>query len=85
MAVVLTGMGRDGFEGCQHLSKVGADIVVQDEASSVVWGMPGFIAKAGIARRVLDLSAIGPFVANEIAARAACILPFAGGRPVVRS
>lgn len=59
LAVVLTGMGQDGLQGCQMLHSLGAEIYVQDEASSVVWGMPGFVAKAGIADRILPLDQIG--------------------------
>lgn len=59
LAVVLTGMGSDGLRGCEHIREAGGDVVVQDEASSVVWGMPGFVAKAGLAGRVLPLTEIG--------------------------
>ena len=58
MAVVLTGMGQDGLKGCELLRKAGARIVVQDEASSVVWGMPGFVARAGLADKILPLDQI---------------------------
>jgi two-component system chemotaxis response regulator CheB len=46
-------MGQDGLIGCELLAKAGAQIVVQDEASSVVWGMPGAVARAGLANAVL--------------------------------
>lgn len=58
LAVVLTGMGQDGLAGCQTLHAAGAQIVVQDEVSSVVWGMPGFVARAGIADAVKPLNEI---------------------------
>jgi two-component system chemotaxis response regulator CheB len=58
VALVLTGMGHDGLEGCRLLAEQGARIVVQDEPSSVVWGMPGAIAGAGLAHDVLPLDAI---------------------------
>jgi two-component system, chemotaxis family, protein-glutamate methylesterase/glutaminase len=58
LAVVLTGMGQDGLNGCEHVAAAGGQILVQDEASSVVWGMPGFVARAGLADRVLPLSQI---------------------------
>ncbi|MBI2406684.1 MAG: chemotaxis response regulator protein-glutamate methylesterase [Gemmatimonadetes bacterium] len=55
LGVILTGMGKDGLRGCQLLSEAGASILAQDEASSVVWGMPGFVAGAGLAERVLPI------------------------------
>jgi two-component system chemotaxis response regulator CheB len=55
LAVVLTGMGQDGLSGCHALKAVGAQILAQDEASSVVWGMPGFVVRAGIADAVVPL------------------------------
>jgi two-component system chemotaxis response regulator CheB len=58
VALVLTGMGHDGLAGCRLLAEKGARIVVQDEQSSVVWGMPGAIAGAGLAHEVLPLDAI---------------------------
>jgi len=54
-AVVLTGMGEDGRRGAQVISDKGGAIYVQDEASSVVWGMPGAVARAGLAREVLPI------------------------------
>jgi two-component system chemotaxis response regulator CheB len=58
LAVVLTGMGRDGLRGCQEVRDAGGQVVVQDEATSVVWGMPGFVANAGLAHAVLPLNGI---------------------------
>jgi len=58
IGAVLTGMGQDGLRGAEELKRAGAYIVVQDEASSVVWGMPGAIANAGLADEVLDLHSI---------------------------
>lgn len=55
LATVLTGMGQDGLAGAQELAATGARIVVQDEESSVVWGMPGAVAGAGLADDVLPL------------------------------
>jgi two-component system chemotaxis response regulator CheB len=58
LAVILTGMGQDGLRGCECVHARGGRVVVQDEATSVVWGMPGFVARAGLAHRTLPLSAI---------------------------
>jgi two-component system chemotaxis response regulator CheB len=55
LAVVLTGMGQDGFRGCQMIREVGGRVVVQDEATSVVWGMPGIVARAGLAELQMPL------------------------------
>jgi two-component system chemotaxis response regulator CheB len=51
-------MGQDGLKGCEALRGQGARIYVQDEATSVVWGMPGFVARAGLADKVLALDQI---------------------------
>ncbi|WP_273457327.1 protein-glutamate methylesterase/protein-glutamine glutaminase [Nevskia ramosa] len=58
VGAILTGMGDDGARGLLEMRKVGASTVVQDEASSVVWGMPGAAFKLGAADRVLPLDAI---------------------------
>jgi two-component system chemotaxis response regulator CheB len=60
LAVILTGMGQDGLRGVEILRARGARVLVQDEASSVVWGMPGAVANAGLADRVLPLDEIVP-------------------------
>ena len=59
LAVVMTGMGQDGLRGCECIREAGGSVLVQDEASSVVWGMPGYVANAGLAERVLPLEEIG--------------------------
>lgn len=66
LTVVLTGMGHDGRDGCIPLREAGARIVVQDQATSVVWGMPGAVATAGLADDVLPLQAIGPAIAEHV-------------------
>lgn len=58
IAVVLTGMGEDGRRGCEAIRKCGGRIVAQDKATSVIWGMPGAVANAGLADEVLPLEAI---------------------------
>jgi two-component system, chemotaxis family, protein-glutamate methylesterase/glutaminase len=60
IAVILTGMGQDGLHGAQILKARGASILAQDEASSVVWGMPGAVVNAGLADSVLPLDKIVP-------------------------
>lgn len=60
LAVVLTGMGSDGLAACRIIRARGGTVLAQDEATSVVWGMPGMIARAGLAQRVLPLPAIAP-------------------------
>jgi len=64
LAVILTGMGQDGLHGCEVLRSQGARVYVQDEASSVVWGMPGFVARAGLADKILPLQQIGAEIVN---------------------
>ncbi len=65
LAVVLTGMGQDGLNGVKRLKAKGASVIVQDQPSSVVWGMPGFVAEAGLADVVAPLDQ----VASEILKR----------------
>lgn len=66
VAVVLTGMGHDGRDGCVLLREAGAHVVAQDRSTSVVWGMPGAVASAGLADDVLPLHAIGPAVTGRV-------------------
>lgn len=56
LAVILTGMGKDGAAACAQLSQQGATILAQDEASSVVWGMPRAVYEAGVADAVVPLN-----------------------------
>ena len=49
LAVVLTGMGHDGVQGCRRVREAGGQVLAQDEASSVVWGMPGIVVREGLA------------------------------------
>jgi two-component system chemotaxis response regulator CheB len=67
--VILTGMGQDGLLGCQTLHDLGAHILVQDEGSSVVWGMPGLVAKAGIAGAVLPLAQVSDEIVQRVSGR----------------
>jgi two-component system chemotaxis response regulator CheB len=53
LAAILTGMGQDGLAGCRAVVAAGGQVIAQDEASSVVWGMPGAVARAGLATALL--------------------------------
>jgi two-component system chemotaxis response regulator CheB len=65
LGVVMTGMGQDGLRGSERIREAGGEVFVQDEGTSVVWGMPGFVAHAGLADKVLPLQQLG----NEIVRR----------------
>ena len=71
LAVILTGMGTDGTDGAASIAAAGGSVIAQDEASSVVWGMPGSAAHAGVCSAVLPLDQIAPKVARM----------FLGGKP----
>ena len=58
LSIVLTGMGQDGQRGCGVIRDAGGRVLVQDEATSVVWGMPGSVANAGLSHQVLPLNRI---------------------------
>lgn len=77
LGVVLTGMGQDGLRGCEAIKDSHGQVVVQDETTSVVWGMPGYVAEAGLADRILPLD----WIADEIARRVKNGRPMAAGRP----
>lgn len=62
LAVVLTGMGTDGQLGAEAITEAGGTVIAQDEATSVVWGMPGAVATAGLCTAVLPLGEIAPYV-----------------------
>ncbi|MBP2228478.1 two-component system chemotaxis response regulator CheB [Azospirillum agricola] len=70
LACILTGMGQDGLKGCTDVVNGGGTLIAQDEASSVVWGMPGAVAQAGICQSILPLKEIGPYI-RKFASRAA--------------
>jgi two-component system chemotaxis response regulator CheB len=73
LAVVLTGMGCDGSHGAQHIREKGGHILVQDEASSVVWGMPGQIAAAGLADATYPLSSMAAEIGRRVAMKRASV------------
>jgi two-component system chemotaxis response regulator CheB len=60
LAIVLTGMGQDGMKGARAIREAGGLVLAQDEESSVVWGMPGAVATAGLADAVLPLDGLIP-------------------------
>ena len=62
-------MGSDGLLGCKSLHQAGAQILAQDEATSVVWGMPGQVARAGLADDILPLEKVGPEIARRLRIR----------------
>jgi two-component system chemotaxis response regulator CheB len=66
LALVLTGMGQDGRKACELLHQAGAEIVAQDEATSVVWGMPGAVTNAGLADVVLPLEDLARHVVVRV-------------------
>lgn len=69
LGIVLTGMGADGTEGARALVAAGGSVIAQDEPTSLVWGMPGSVAKAGLACRILPLAAVAGAVRNALGLR----------------
>lgn len=67
LAVVLTGMGQDGAAGAKTVNEKGGNVIAQDEATSVVWGMPGAVTKAGQAKVVLPLDDIAVAITRALA------------------
>lgn len=62
LVIILTGMGQDGARGSDVVVKAGGSVIAQDEATSVVWGMPGAVAMSGLCSSVLPVNEIGGFV-----------------------
>jgi two-component system chemotaxis response regulator CheB len=60
LAAILTGMGRDGRQGARAVVAAGGSVIAQDEATSVVWGMPGSAARAGLCSAVLPINEMAP-------------------------
>jgi two-component system chemotaxis response regulator CheB len=69
LAVVLTGMGSDGREGARSIVGAGGTVIAQDEETSVVWGMPGAVAQAGLAAAVLPLNSVGTEIRKHLGLR----------------
>ena len=66
LALVMTGMGQDGLRGCEHVRERGGTVLTQDEPTSVVWGMPGYVTNAGLSSAVLPLAHIAPEIERRI-------------------
>ncbi|MEZ5964859.1 MAG: chemotaxis response regulator protein-glutamate methylesterase [Planctomycetota bacterium] len=66
LALVMTGMGQDGTAGARAVREAGGSILAQDEATSVVWGMPGFVVRAGLADEVLPLGEIAAALVRRV-------------------
>lgn len=66
LSVILTGMGQDGLRGSEAVHDAGGTVIAQDEATSVVWGMPGFVARSGIASAVLPLPLIAQAIIDRV-------------------
>ncbi len=81
LAVVMTGMGSDGARGAMHIREAGGGIIVQDEASSVVWGMPGAVVDAGVADKICPL----PEISQEIVRRVTSSRARASGAPAMQT
>lgn len=67
LSVILTGMGQDGYRGIQALKGRGAYVIAQDEASSVVWGMPGFVVKGGLADEIVPIEQVARSIVRHVA------------------
>ena len=66
LGVVMTGMGSDGVKGAQQIREAGGEVIIQDEASAVVWGMPGLVFAAGQADGVYPLSQLGAEITRRV-------------------
>jgi two-component system chemotaxis response regulator CheB len=66
LGVVMTGMGSDGVLGAQHIREAGGEVIIQDEASAVVWGMPGLVYAAGQADAVYPLDQLAPEITSRV-------------------
>ncbi len=69
IAVILTGMGQDGLLGCRAVAEAGGMVLAQDEASSVVWGMPGAVARAGLAQALLPPDGLAEQILAAVSTR----------------
>jgi two-component system chemotaxis response regulator CheB len=68
LAAVLTGMGQDGCRGAQSIREAGGRVIAQDEATSTVWGMPGCVARAGLAEQLIPLNQVTQQIVRRVMA-----------------
>jgi two-component system, chemotaxis family, protein-glutamate methylesterase/glutaminase len=80
LAVVLTGMGADGTRGSAFIHNAGGEVIVQDEASSVVWGMPGSVVGANLADRIFPLAGIAAELVRRVSVRRGIAVAARSGR-----
>jgi two-component system chemotaxis response regulator CheB len=73
LGVIMTGMGADGLLGAKHIREAGGEVIVQDEASSVVWGMPGAVCAAGLADAVCPLDQLAAEIMRRVSRNRAAI------------
>jgi len=66
LGIVMTGMGTDGMRGSEAIRERGGSVLVQDRASSVVWGMPGAVVRAGAANAIVPLDGLAPEIARRV-------------------
>jgi two-component system chemotaxis response regulator CheB len=83
LAVVLTGMGSDGLNGSRIIREQGGSVIAQDQATSIVWGMPGAVSQAGLAQKILPLDAIAPEIQRMVSRTPAAGEPREAHRLVV--
>jgi two-component system chemotaxis response regulator CheB len=69
LAIVLTGMGADGTRGCSVIRAAGGQVIAQDEASSVVWGMPGSVVAAQLADHMYPLDGVAAEIIRRVSMR----------------
>jgi two-component system, chemotaxis family, protein-glutamate methylesterase/glutaminase len=79
LAVVMTGMGQDGLRGAETVCAQGGRVWAQDAATSVVWGMPGFVVQHGLAQRVLPVGLIGQQITGAVVQTRNHVVPTMAG------
>lgn len=66
LGVIMTGMGHDGLQGCQMIKEHSGQVITQDEATSIVWGMPGAVTKAGLADETIPVNELGLAIVRRV-------------------